>query len=83
MTPVSRVHANNSEWNLIGKAGIERGMFAMVDEADLFINQLEKAEKIYVLDILSFFSCCLVLTLTLCPCCNDREHCARHYQPYL
>ena len=40
MTPVSRVHADSSEWNLIVKAGIDRGMFAMVDESELFINQL-------------------------------------------
>lgn len=39
-TLVSRAHADNSEWKLIVKAGIDRGMFAMVDEADLFVNQL-------------------------------------------
>ena len=40
VTPVSRVHADSSEWNLIVKAGIDRGMFAVVDESELFVNQL-------------------------------------------
>lgn len=39
-TPVSRVHADTDEWISIVRAGVERGMFAGVDEADIFTNQL-------------------------------------------